>query len=1164
MKRKTEVKQPSTKISIDTHQKTIVEIQRLINEKVSYIQEIIRNTILSINYYKKCEIFSNSDVVICVNTLVELYGKTVQMLKKLVYVPKTTILENTQLHPQPSDAVPIITSQKFDEINAIIDELQQIIDKISIVICGFGTKQMADLLYISFGAEFRDQISNNEIQKSKLDLILKHIMPTGYKTIHWKNSKTPPKEKYNGPKDTTPISITSESLANVLWADDDTTICSNKITDEMVQIELSNQYECYDADVSAKSLYVKLHGIRIVIHYEKAQKTLIVQGIVDDLVLECVENKYVECRKNSLLQNIPNAETYDGEIMNRIIESLTLKDVLIYGNSDIYKRHIAIITEVNSIKYNKLNLSIKRFLEMDVYSQRQMLMNLLMYNKEADIQYITYLLYDLITDSAGNASDSVEQMLIYDSFPWKIKLFFKETMKTTIKYTKEMIHKYDINRVTLEQQIYVMKVPENVKEKAMSKLKEVKSKNDDSGAKAKQYLEGLLKIPFGIYSEEPVLKKVKTIQTGFSATLVKMPNVLRDSSNTTILTKRDKYTTSEMTQYINQVEKYIRSELPKTIHKDIQSFTAKCINAIIAYIGVVYKNAPSPNRKVLSNLKKKEEKISEIVTFLKDTQIRTTDHLTQIYDIITSHQPNVSPANTFVRTMTEFDKTKQSINEIKGELDAISGILDESIHGHTHAKDQILKIIGQWMTGEQSGYCFGFEGSPGIGKTSLAKKGLANCLRNGTKSRPFSFIALGGSCNGSTLEGHSYTYVNSTWGRITDILMETNCMNPIIYIDELDKVSKTEHGKEIIGILMHLIDSTQNTGFQDKYFSGIDLDLSKALFIFSYNDPAQIDKILLDRIHRIRFENLSLDEKKVIAKKYIIPELNRKMGFFDSVILTDELIEYIIETYTCESGVRKLKEVLFDLFGEINIELLRQFNPQNTNNDSVNVLPFIITREMLQHRYLAKYDKIREKKIHKTPEIGVINGLWASTNGRGGIIPIQTAFFPASSFLDLRLTGLQGDVMKESMNVAKSVAWNLVDKDKQSEWLKSVEETKSQGLHIHCPEGAVSKDGPSAGAAITLAIYSSITKRSIKHDVAITGEINLQGFITEIGGLEDKIAGGIKAGITTFLFPVENIPDYEKYTKKHIKTDAGNETRYNAVRFIPVSHINDTFEHVFV
>ena len=137
-------------------------------------------------------------------------------------------------------------------------------------------------------------------------------------------------------------------------------------------------------------------------------------------------------------------------------------------------------------------------------------------------------------------------------------------------------------------------------------------------------------------------------------------------------------------------------------------------------------------------------------------------------------------------------------------------------------------------------------GAPGIGKTSLARKGLAYCLKDadGT-TRPFSFIALGGSSNGSTLSGHNYTYVGSTWGRIVDILMENKCMNPIIFIDELDKVSKTENGKEIIGILTHLIDPTQNESFQDKYFSGIDIDMSKALFIFSYNDVSVIDKILI-------------------------------------------------------------------------------------------------------------------------------------------------------------------------------------------------------------------------------------------------------------------------------------------------------------------------------
>ena len=194
--------------------------------------------------------------------------------------------------------------------------------------------------------------------------------------------------------------------------------------------------------------------------------------------------------------------------------------------------------------------------------------------------------------------------------------------------------------------------------------------------------------------------------------------------------------------------------------------------------------------------------------------------------------------------------------------------MEDSVYGHKDAKRQIERILGQWINGEQSGYCFGFEGPPGVGKTSLALNGISKCLvdSDGTP-RPFSIIAMGGSSNGSTLEGHNYTYVGSTWGKIVDIIMEKKCMNPIIFIDELDKVSKTEHGREIIGILTHLIDKTQNTHFQDRYFTGIDLDLSKALFIFSYNDVSLIDRILLDRIHRVKFDYLSLQEKIVIVKK---------------------------------------------------------------------------------------------------------------------------------------------------------------------------------------------------------------------------------------------------------------------------------------------------------
>ena len=382
--------------------------------------------------------------------------------------------------------------------------------------------------------------------------------------------------------------------------------------------------------------------------------------------------------------------------------------------------------------------------------------------------------------------------------------------------------------------------------------------------------------------------------------------------------------------------------------------------------------------------------------------------------------------------------------------------------------------------------------------------------------------------------------------------MDSKCLNPIIYIDELDKVSKTEHGKEIIGILMHLIDTTQNSGFQDKYFSGIDIDLSKALFIFSYNDPSQIDSILLDRIHRIKFDNLSLKEKLVITRKYILPDIDKKMGLDGCIELSDDIISHIIETYTLESGVRKLKEVIFDLYGEINIELLKCENIESV------VLPIQITVELLETKYLEKYDKLRETKIHKTDQVGIINGLWANSLGRGGIIPIQCMLFPTTTFLELRLTGMQGDVMKESMNVAKSLAWNLLTESERNACLERFEKTKDQGIHIHCPDGATPKDGPSAGAAITSVIYSTLSGKPIKHDIAMTGEINLQGKITEIGGLEQKILGGIRAGVKTFLYPSANSPEFNKFMQKY-----GSSHCLEGIQFKSVSDINDAFNEIY-
>jgi len=310
---------------------------------------------------------------------------------------------------------------------------------------------------------------------------------------------------------------------------------------------------------------------------------------------------------------------------------------------------------------------------------------------------------------------------------------------------------------------------------------------------------------------------------------------------------------------------------------------------------------------------------------------------------------------------------------------------------------------------------------------------------------------------------------------------------------------------------------------------------------------------LLDRIHRIRFDNLSIDDKQVIVRKYILPEINRKMGLVDVIQISDEVIEYLITHYTFEPGVRKLKEILFDLFGEINLEILNCVDANGIQ------LPIAVSEADIGTRYLNKYDKVNEKKIHSRPEVGVINGLWASMYGKGGIIPIQTMFYLSNSFLDLKLTGMQGDVMKESMNVAKSLAWSLLSPAEQEALVSQFEKTKYQGLHIHCPEGAVSKDGPSAGTAITLAILSLLKKMPIRNDVAITGEITLQGNVTEIGGLQDKILGGIKSGIRTFLYPTSNETDFQKFHEKY-----KDKKILQGVQFISVSSIHETFPHVFV
>ncbi len=465
--------------------------------------------------------------------------------------------------------------------------------------------------------------------------------------------------------------------------------------------------------------------------------------------------------------------------------------------------------------------------------------------------------------------------------------------------------------------------------------------------------------------------------------------------------------------------------------------------------------------------------------------------------------------------------------------------LDKCVHGHLESKQQIKRLVGQMMASKKKkGFCLGLQGPPGVGKTTICLNGLAKCLidENG-ESRPIIFLPLGGSANGSTLEGHNYTYLGSTWGKIADALMEAKCMNPIIFIDELDKISKTEHGREIASILTHVTDQTQNTEFFDKYFQSIPLDLSKVIFIFSYNDRNNVDKILLDRIQEVKIEPLSKQDKVIISKNYVLPEIYRNTGFSkDEIIFPSRILSNIIENYTFEAGVRKLSEILNDIIREINLRRI-----MGTEYEFPITINEALVDEILGDRPKMSYDKILS-----APLVGVSYGMYASSAGYGGgISKIQTVFVPSSSsskkIAIQKTTGLAGEMMKESFDVCMSVAYNLIPDGIK----KELEKREDNGIHIHFNDSSVNKDGPSGGQAITLSIVSLLTNTKIRNNVAITGEINLLGFAMKIGGLPSKINGSIRAGINTFIVPKENKEDIiqmirtENRTKKNLAETYG-------------------------
>jgi ATP-dependent Lon protease len=396
---------------------------------------------------------------------------------------------------------------------------------------------------------------------------------------------------------------------------------------------------------------------------------------------------------------------------------------------------------------------------------------------------------------------------------------------------------------------------------------------------------------------------------------------------------------------------------------------------------------------------------------------------------------------------------------VKNFIKDLDKKMNEAVWGHVNAKKKITEIMVQYISNPESkGNCLGIWGPPGNGKTTLIKEGIAKAM-----DRSFVFISLGGASDASFLEGHSYTYEGSIYGRIAQGLMKSDCMNPIIYFDELDKISNTSRGQEITNLLVHLTDPAQNSEFTDKYFYNLKLDLSKVTFIFSYNDPSLVDPVLRDRITQVETKYLLLNQKIFIAQNYLLPAILKDVGLkSDSIKFGDNLISKIVSKFTLEGGVRKLKSIFYSI--------VRQLNILGLTNGKVNSKkvswPFKVEDNDLDV-LLKDYNKVNFQKVNSESKVGVINGMWAGSLGIGGVLQIESSWIPAQNRNFIKATGSLEKVITESVEVANTLAWSFLDKKIK----KKIEDDFKEvpfGIHVHCPEGATPKDGPSAGTALTV------------------------------------------------------------------------------------------------
>ncbi|MBR1482343.1 MAG: endopeptidase La [Ruminococcus sp.] len=446
--------------------------------------------------------------------------------------------------------------------------------------------------------------------------------------------------------------------------------------------------------------------------------------------------------------------------------------------------------------------------------------------------------------------------------------------------------------------------------------------------------------------------------------------------------------------------------------------------------------------------------------------------------------------------------------------------LDKTHYGLEKIKDRIIEQLAvKKLSEKQKGQVICFVGPPGVGKTSIAKS-IADAIGRNSQR-----IALGGVRDEAEIRGHRRTYIGSIPGRIMAAIQNAGSNNPVLILDEVDKLASDYKG-DPTSALLEVLDIEQNNKFVDHYID-VPFDLSNVMFITTANDLGSIPAPLRDRMEIIEISSYTREEKFHIAKKHLIPKQLDLCGFTSSEVkFTKKAVYYLIDFYTRESGVRTLERTIASILRKCAVKKLENgIDTFKIDDKDVEVF--------LGHK------KFLPDTINKKDEIGIVNGLaWTSVGGE--LLPIEIALMDGTGKIEL--TGSLGDVMKESAKIAI----NCIRSHADALGIDS-DFYKNKDIHIHAPEGAVPKDGPSAGITMATAIYSVLSAKAVRHDVAMTGEITLRGKVLPIGGLKEKSMAAYKHGISTVIIPRQNLPDIEEF----------DEAVRNFIHFIPVESFQD-------